>query len=200
MECAFCNQKKMKEEILFSSDNFFIVPAVGSFVPYYLLLTTKKHIHPFGTSFKTTKINKEFLELRKKTERFYKKIGIKKWIYYEHGAGIGQSSGCCVDHAHIHLLPFDKNIVKIIQQFLGKPKIIKKYSELYKLHPQKMNGYLLVEENEKIFIWPEPMIVSQFVRRIIAEKINKGDKYDWKKYPFAENMLITTKQWKKIFP
>ena len=47
MDCVFCNidNSKVKNTIIDESDNFFVLPSIGSLVDGYLLIVSKRHIN-----------------------------------------------------------------------------------------------------------------------------------------------------------
>ena len=116
---------------------------------------------------------------------------------FEHASDQIGRAGCCVNHLHLHLLPCvnGEKIVKRITNSVGLPATIKTYGDLTTLFYQN-TPYLLVETN-KIYLWKDPLILSQFMRRVIAEEYNIVERYDWKRYPFYENMTKSMKEWKK---
>ncbi|MBI5221854.1 MAG: hypothetical protein HY979_03545 [Candidatus Magasanikbacteria bacterium] len=194
MNCIFCNEEKINKEVVESTENFLLLPALGSFVPYYFLIISKVHADSIGSTLTNNSILEEFKKLKSKTEKFIsEKTGVD-YVCFEHGGAYSNTSGCCVGHAHLHVLPSGpENFLKNIQEKLGDPKSI----DYENIHKKEDSGYLLLEEKNKIYYWPNPKIISQFMRRLVAQQCHIGDKYDWKNFPFYENMEKTTRAWKE---
>jgi len=103
-----------------------------------------------------------------------------------------------VCHAHVHILPNNKKIFNILKETLGKPTgEVKQYTQIKnKINPEQ-DSYLLLEENNKKFIWKNKIILRQYIRRLVSEQLGKGSEYDWKRYPYHENMQKTITEWLK---
>lgn len=196
MTCIFCNHDKINKEAIENSDNFLLLPALGSFIPNYFLIVSKQHTDSFGSMLSSDEIIDEFQEMKSKVEKFISEQTGKDCICFEHGGSSSNTSGCCIGHAHFHILPaISKNLKKTIEEKLGSPEIIK-YQDI---HKKEDSGYLLFEEKNKTFYWPNPKIISQFMRRIIAKELGLESKFDWKEFHFSENMQATTKNWQDKF-
>jgi len=147
--CIFCSPKK-NQFILQIFPNFYISFDAAPLGPAHILLIPKKHIPAYGTM--PPELNKEFLMIRKKNEKFFKSA-FDKYIIFEHGI-FGQT----VKHAHLHFLAVNKKIL---------PEIKKKYrvEEISNNSLSKMlkdrGGYLYFEENSKKY-------------NILAKKIPPG--------------------------
>ena len=53
------------------------------------------------------------------------------------------------------------------------------------------------ENDQTIFIWKNPKIPTQYVRKITASLCGSRGKYDWRLHPFFENMNETITAYKK---
>ena len=103
-------------------------------------------------------------------------------IQFEHGPSSPfQGGGCCIDHAHLHIVPFNVNIdlniaVRETYEASGYPATAKSFllqrkPYLYIKFPQTSGrGSVLLDSTE---------LPSQFMRRVIAKVIGKEDKWDW---------------------
>lgn len=176
------------------------MPALGAFVPYYILIISQEHHNALHAVLTDKKINLEFELLKKKIQSFIKnRTNCKSIISFEHGGGNNNKAGCCVGHTHLHILPHDQPLRPAIEKQLGKAEKIKNYSALNKLYKKNLDNYLLLEENDKIYLWRNPPILSQYMRRLIAKQIKQEPLYDWQKHPFYENMEQTIRDWKSFF-
>ncbi|KKQ27061.1 MAG: hypothetical protein US42_C0015G0004 [Candidatus Magasanikbacteria bacterium GW2011_GWC2_37_14] len=196
MDCIFCNKNKISDEILLQTENFYLVPALGSFIPDYLLIVSQNHLDSLGQILINQDITNEFESLLKQVKKFIGRKG-QKIIAFEHGATQHDKAGCCIGHAHIHILPFDKILTEKIENILDKKSTLIQYEDINDLTGHGTVNYLLLEENEKINIWKNVVVLSQFMRRLIARETNKANCFDWKTNPFREIMLETIDSWKE---
>jgi hypothetical protein len=115
-------------------------------------------------------------------------------IVAEHGAGSATKCGAsCIDHAHFHLIPV-KNQLNVFQQFLemgGAPEIFESLSDLSRLEG---NPYVYLKwKADKHLVWRNvEKFPRQFVRIVCATLKGIGDMYNWRFFPFREEMQATT--------
>ena len=194
MNCVFCNIDKSRPEntIIDESDNFIVLPAVGSLVDGYLMIVSKKHINSMS-ELKENEI-KEYEFLIEKYRNKFKNIYNKFPIIFEHGTPIKDSDmkASSVVHAHTHI---------VNHQFFDESAIIKNlnFDRIDNLN------YLSKEKNYIMYINPknncyvsynfEP--VSQIMRKIIAKDLGYENKFDWKKEKFIENINSTIRKFTK---
>lgn len=192
MECPFCNKTKLKKEIVEEWPNFYLAPALGSFLPYYFLLISNNHSDSLSQTLNKENL-KEFLDLKKKVHNFIFKKTNKEPVCFEYGACYNQKAGGCISHAHLHILPFDKALLPKVMYKLGKPNKVRGYLKFINLS-KNLNSYLSLEEKGEIYIWKDPVIISQYIRKIIAEELHLNT-YDWRKYPFYDVMKKSISEW-----
>ncbi len=166
---------KNKSRYLFESKDFIVFPSVGTLVPGHVLVVPKRHTTAMAYLDKREVSNlKTIIQF---LSNILGKIYDKNIICMEHGAvKLTHSTGICVDHAHIHLLPTNLPIIKQIHFKMNKIGL----QELRNL--QKMcNEYILVSQGiENLFFSVVDRIPSQFLRKIFfdAEKLS-GD-WNWR--------------------
>ena len=127
MSCVFCNidKSKLENTIIDETDNFIVLPAVGSLVDGYLIIVTKKHINSMSEL--NADEQKEYELLIQKYRNLFKNIYEKYPIIFEHGTPIINSNmkASSVVHAHIHI---------VNHEFMNEYKVIKE------LNFMKMKG------------------------------------------------------------
>ena len=124
-DCLFCekfynDQDRMLDpifdKILWQNKDFVIVPAKGALVEGYLLVITKQHYSSLANlpSHILSNLTKIKLFIRYMMNKYFKSP-----IFFEHGPVCQTDQiGSCIDHAHLHCVPFDNDIV---------PKLIKSH-------------------------------------------------------------------------
>ena len=102
--------------------NFFVISAIGAFVPGYLMIISKKLISSYALLEETEL--KEFYWLIQQVSKSIEKTYKKKVLLFEHGmcACVGG-----LDRAHLHLMPIDEtsddnDIMEAVNRVLSNRK------------------------------------------------------------------------------
>lgn len=197
-DCRLCKEYNERKNILFETDNFFVAPALGQIgVEGYLLICSKEHYIGLGQLPK--KLLNEFTLVQAKVKEVLSKYYTKP-IFFEHGpTAPNKKGGCCIEHAHLHAVPADIDILADISKNFNPVKI----KDFSALNEQFKRGipYLYYEnrgEDKYLFELHEP-VPSQYLRQIIAVKINKKDKWNWMQHLGIDEFNRTLKKLKGRF-
>ena len=202
--CRFCNivNVRVKDNepfpiyntILYETSDFLVLPALGSLVPGYMMIISRKHI--YSMAYLT---EEEMRELRDLVQ-YLKGILLKKYgilpILFEHGSALGlcDESACSVEHAHWHLVPIQLSKESKIIENTGTIQI----PDLQTVRLYKGKSYMLyVNEKEQHYISNDTMLSSQYMRKWIARESGHSSKWDWKKYEFIDNIAETISLFKE---
>ncbi len=199
MKCEFCEEFKQKycpiiksNRILYETDNFYIFPGLGQLVEGYLLITTKQHYIGIGSI--PTEFFTELDNLLKKT-RSILNTHYSVPLFFEHGpATSSNKGGCCIEHAHIHAMPVQVDLLTYLsEQF--KPRKMHSFLELNKLYKKSM-PYFFLETNsmERYVFEVSKSVPSQYMRKVIAEHIGKREQWDWAVYANIKELNDTIKK------
>ena len=162
--CKFCVENKIREELLFETENLFIMPDLGPIAKTHLLILPKKHYVNIGNMPK--KIHEELNLTIEKIKTTLLDVFGEKTILFEHGpASITEKGGNSIDHAHLHLVTHTIPLIKMLKKKF-------QYLKINQLNELKSNApYLFVEENNERYSFNiSSNIPSQYLRKIIAEK------------------------------
>ena len=96
-KCLFCQTKKIKQDILWNSKDFYVKVGVGILAPGHVMLIPKKHVRCLAEL--SAPLIRQFLSVKESIFNGLK-ANFSMPILYEHGI-YGQS----INHAHLHLLP-----------------------------------------------------------------------------------------------
>ena len=154
MNCQFCeefetkiltiNNKKISR-ILFASDNFFVFPSLGQIVEGYLLISPKNHHLSIAQI--PNNLYFELEELKNKVKKVLTD-NYQKPLFFEHGPiSKYEKGGCCIDHAHLHCVPAEVDILEDLAKHFDY-KEINLFSEI----PQNTQ-YLFLEQDDKKFLF-----------------------------------------------
>lgn len=182
---------------LYETSRWIIIPTIGGCVENYLLFIHKEHTISAAYCDCT-----DFLELNAliKAVYHYNYVKYKKpTILFEHGTiEEPRISGCCVTHTHFHVVPFENDIERDIEQWLKKAGSIKKsvISSCNQLTNQLIRkaDYIFYQSPAgKTIVFEPKMSVSQLIRQIIFAKLGIPNRYDWRisENYFLENIIYT---------
>lgn len=180
----------IESRLIFSTSDFCILPTLGSFVPGYLMIITRDHIASIGH------LANDKLDTLERLIACCKKViqskFLKRSIVFEHGpVSPTKRGGCCIDHAHVHIVPTD---LEIIHQFHSSLSI-EKIEKIYEIQSYIRRGipYIFYENlDSSRFVLEGDIIPSQYVRQVIARNLNLPyGEWDWRHYPFCNNIMET---------
>ena len=179
-------------KVLFESKNFIVIPSLGSLVEGWLLIVPKDHYLSFG-SINNKDLYSELTDLIGYLDGIVKSE-YGDYMIFEHGPNCqGTLVGCGVDYAHVHIVPYPINLIQECE----------KDTELnFDWH--RVNGiqdaagyarenlpYLFYSNNNENYIATSNKIPSQLFRKIISQNLGLDLMWDWKLYPFKENLINT---------
>lgn len=208
IKCEFClelqkggifyGEHLLPNRYLYTTKYFLVFPTLGHFVDGYLLIIPKTHYLSMAQlpAFLHNDLEAVQSQVRSVLTKRYCAP-----IFFEHGSSYCKNirGGNCIDHAHIHCMPIQIDIIAFISQEFSL-KSIRTYSDLRKF-AQHNEPYIFIEtqDGKRYAFYLKKTITSQYLRKIIAEQIGKHDQWDWAVYPFITAMKRTYKELKSEF-
>lgn len=195
LDCDFCdefenNGKYTNREIARFRDKFSLLATLGCFRDGYCLYMPLSHRRSFAYIDKQelVTIESELDVIRHKVSTEYSAFT----IIAEHGAGINDNGASCCDHAHIHIIPTN-DPKKVFTQFYKTHSDLKILNSLSELTQYRDTAYIYLScTSGQHFVWENANSFGrQFVRRVCAEIDGVGPMFNWRLYPFYENMYRT---------
>lgn len=191
-ECEFCylNKAEIANTIIDETQNFYIKPSLGALVEGYLLIISKKHIHSMLELNENEK--REYFKIIEK----YRHLFLKKYnsfpIIFEHGTSKKEeTSASSIIHAHTHIVNHNYKNERTILENLNLKEITnfcsEKNDKSYIFYMNSIGSHYITYDFKPI---------SQMMRIFIAKDLKVEDKYDWRKYPFTENIIKTIDDFK----
>jgi diadenosine tetraphosphate (Ap4A) HIT family hydrolase len=178
--------------ILFESENFVVIPSLGSLVSGWLLIVPKRF------SLNLSLLKKSELEeldnLATNCERTIKEKYGTNVVRFEHGPSIAKSKvGCGVDYAHLHLVPINFDLIIGLQQLLHIDYYWTEINSLVSLSDINFGANYLYYRNiaNQHFITVQENIPSQLFRRVIASYLHAPETFDWKLFPQIDKIEDT---------
>lgn len=196
-ECRFCAVARGKvthasDKPLVQTNSYFVVPSIGSLVPGWVLICTNEH----RTNFSSKYLDNELIELRIQVARSLKNTFGGPVHMFEHGAvAVGSRTGCGVDHAHLHLLAIDADL---LEHQPATPGLTWQEVRTSSLNTATRGEEYLFYSNDPFAKDPRgclgfpEMPISQFFRRAVATALNRSLEYDYRTHPHLENTLSTS--------
>ncbi|MBI1925820.1 hypothetical protein HYR99_16420 [Candidatus Poribacteria bacterium] len=197
--CPYCEgflapnaqeKDKIWNTILFESEHFVVVPTLGMILPGWLLIVAKQHLPNFAVLPEEWYSELKDIKARvhsKESELFHEPI------VFEHGPKPGDATvGSCIDHAHLHMIPIDRDILSELNTHYTFNRI----SNLHELrtHYREKGAYLYYEnQRHEKYVCTAKQVPSQFIRQLIAHKCGKENRWDWAVFPETENIQKTVK-------
>lgn len=177
--CPFCNLQISHEpnsQMCLPMDrqgDILLRPDLGMMMPGHFLAITKNH----HTSFAQLERNR-LSTLDKTLSAHESLLGERFGSYFrvEHGSDniASVSSGACIDHAHIHLLPADEDVGAYIQEQLPWQEI-DSYEDLVDF---RGTPYIYLGRLAMHYVVPDPGLRGQWARRQVAT-VRDMDVWDW---------------------
>ena len=110
INCTFCaaftpgGDRAQWNQPLAETENFVVVPSLGSLVEGWLLMVPKDHYISMGALPPGLRIEADSLEQR--VMRSLRRRYAAPIVAFEHGpSAASHGTGCGVDHAHLHIVP-----------------------------------------------------------------------------------------------
>lgn len=191
-KCNFCNldTSKIYNTLLEETNNFFVIPTLGSLTEGYVLIVSKTHLYNMAELCDNTK--EEYFNLIEKYRTLFKQIYNKYPIVFEHGTSklnLNKTSSSVV-HAHTHI---------VNHNYIDELALIKelKFKRINKISNYSNKNYIFyISPNNKKYITTNFESISQLMRIKIAKDLGFEDKYNWKEETFNNNIISTIQKLK----
>jgi len=179
---------RLASRVLYEDEHFVVMPPLGEFMEGGLLLLTREHILSFAHLPPA-----QFNHLGRLLQAIHQAL-VKQWqvapLIFEHGPAADSGKGvCCVDHAHLNIFPARANIHSGLAGRMSFT--LGSLSELNKLKRAEF-GYLFIQENDgSRRAYDARNVPTQWVRRLITAQLGLPERWHWRDYLGAEELLAT---------
>lgn len=193
------HSKEFYNKILFESENFIVIPTLGSLVEGWLLIVPKNEYLSLQCIDNDLLLSELEVLSHSVGELMVKEFGCV--TMFEHGAVQPKSTvGCGVDFAHLHLVPINFDLIQGVEKFLDIKYNWKKVSGLKDAIQNSEKGieYLFLSDYlGNSFITQSGKIQSQLFRKVIACFLEMPEKFDWKTFHEIEIVSKTISRFNK---
>lgn len=186
---------------IFGSRHFSVVPSLGSLLPGWLLIVPRRPLLNLrGLS------PDEFADLERLRARLRGRLSaLPGTIFeFEHGSlHAGSATGCGVDQAHLHMVPLPFDLIKgasdlssqrvewLHTGYTGNP---------WSLIPQEREYVLIHRDGGPSVIGAIILPESQWLRKVIAQKLSPVAEWDYKTNPCLGNIRHTIRMFEPYAP
>ena len=196
--CRFCDivagrASRWPDRVLLETESYVVVASIGALVPGWAMVVPREH----KLNLAAAVVDSEFCWLRLRVSAMLRKaFPAARVRLFEHGSQAeGSLVGCGVDHAHLHLVPLRRSLEPWIRMYASE-------GGWYRLALKDMatvvsgQEYLLYSDdaassNPRCLLSLPAKPSSQFFRRAVASEQEQPDYFDYRTYPFFENVAAT---------
>lgn len=192
------NRFKTCSRIIIDSSACYVLPTIGCFVEGYCLIVSKRHVGSIG---RLNDVEQDaFAALINLLNEYSLETYNKPVICFEHGAvSCNNLAGGCVDHAHLHVVPYEQKLCDVVRSYGLTVQRIESIRSLHSIAFSDRPYLYWKEINGEEYVVVDEFVSSQFFRKIIADSHGLTDKWDWREYPFVDNMISTYRKAKQFF-
>jgi ATP adenylyltransferase len=176
---------------LFESPSFVVVPSLGSLVEGWLLVVPKIHCISMGAL--SPSLANEMEQLKADLiAAVHPRYG--RLCVFEHSPSrVGRRIGCGVDHAHLHVVPLNFDLMDAVTPFMPDgAKWLPATGDTCRNAFENNQDYLYLEQPlGSGYIATHEDFGSQIFRRAIASHLGISEQFNWRDYPQKEAVART---------
>ena len=169
-----------------------VIASLGAMIPGWVLLVPTEHIFNLSDRY----MDCDLTMLRASVSQILVSEFSLPICMFEHGAmGHGSQTGCGVDHAHLHMLPFHKSLRDSILELNDSLE----WNEINASEIKTIAGekeYLFYSDdtfsaNPSGILAIVTEATSQFFRKAIAKELGRDNEFDYRSNFFEEHIRET---------
>jgi diadenosine tetraphosphate (Ap4A) HIT family hydrolase len=188
--CKICAELTVKNgrapwnEFLLETEHFAVIPSLGALVEGWLLIVPKAHFISMGAV--PTDWRQEADELQIQVQKLLRDRYNQPVLTFEHGpSAANHGTGCGVDHAHLHAVPLNCDILQFVEPFVPaklewKLGDWKERAEAYQAGLDYL--YFKAEESTGRIALSRDF-GSQVFRKAISSYLGIPEEFSWREYP-----------------
>lgn len=200
LQGSFPSEIASHDQPLLAHPDWLVAPTLGAIVPNWLLLLTRDSVLNFQvwSGLRAQSPSRLIEGLQE-----HLGLGPDEVIWFEHGPRVsGTSTGCGMDHAHIHILvrpPFHFEAFAEKARSLSELEWIAGTSEAAYRSLAAGRSYLIAGSgNATVVAQDVEATGSQFFRRVVGTLVDAGEGWDYRRYPHADNVAETIRTFRRL--
>lgn len=184
-------EKAYIRRVILESEHFVVFPSVGPLKVGHVILCPKLHYPSFARLPKM--LEDEYQTIKGQLSELLGATFGEDIHLFEHGTDAQCSRiPCSVEHAHQHFVPTNAKVWDALHSDIEWEFISLDISSLERV--TKGREYLLYHSPENstfIAVAPENGFESQYIRRVFADALGKGNQWNWRTHPHPLNIEET---------
>jgi len=188
MDCQFCTEFSTHGSttriITETAGGWVLLPTVGALTPGYCLFMPREHLDAAAdvSAARLERVAAEAEAMRGLIQARYGPV-----VLAEHGPRDCELGASCCSHCHLHLIPVpDPDAITAAYRRTGGSGL--RLSSLAALPAAADGSYLYLSPRpDEHYYWPSAGFARQFVRRVCADQLGVGERFDWRDHPFASH-------------
>lgn len=167
-----------ERNVVASTASLVVLPSVGPLNDSHVLIVPTCHVHSFAEMPSTIEL--ELAQLKERMNQFTTSVHRWPLVFFEHGAGRGEdSSGACVQHAHIHAIRWVEGLDESLVKLIGLESL-PEYSKLFQ-RADTRNGYACYEDRTgHVWLKNSPRLAPQLFRALYASAQGCPLEWNWR--------------------
>lgn len=213
--CPFCNDERVgdwqrsahadflnesgnpfPDKPIFSSRHFVVYVTKGAFTPHYFLVVARKHYERVADL--PAEPLADLAHMEAFFARYYRDVLRTPFVLFEHGplagCGAGAGGGGCIDHLHVHLLPFAGRALRGRVAEAGGAQLGDAITLRERADLRGLASYVYLRDVDGAMLAYPVVgeIPSQFMRQIVALETGAGDRWNWRESIGSSDFLVNS--------
>ncbi len=165
------------DEIILRSASFLVILDTAPLAEGHLLIITKAHISSLAG---LTKPERAELDSVKHDAESLLGEAYGPISFFEHGAEkFAKHAGACIDHAHLHLVPGDFDILPYVARDYPDVESFPSYERVLEAFAGR--PYLLFSrKSDQVYGVHAPACATQYLRRLVAQATGFRTMWSWR--------------------
>lgn len=165
------------DEVILRSRSFLVVLDTAPLAEGHVLIITESHVSSLAG---LSRPERDELDAVKRDAESLLRKAYGPISYFEHGAErFARHAGACIDHAHLHLVPGDFDILPYVARDYPEVESFASYAgvlESFAGRPYLMFG----REPDQIFGVHAPACATQYLRRLVSHATGSRTMWSWR--------------------
>lgn len=197
----FLPESRFATRVLFRNGSMCAMPSFGSLSPGHSLVCTSFHTLSWASALRSERLTPgQAVDALSSYEQSLSEIYGLRCIVFEHGpAKPGSEIGCTADHAHLHVVPVERDPVAAvlgdgndwqpIEGLVALPQIVRETEEYF----------LFRGTDRRWHVARNPTVAgSQHLRRVLAREFGRESLWDWRRHPEAALVEEFLELWSQV--
>jgi diadenosine tetraphosphate (Ap4A) HIT family hydrolase len=194
--CQFCRIGRGDRSVpeydwpITESEHFVVIVSMGPFSKAYVLICPREHYFSLGQLGEGS-LWDEFNRLKRRVrDAFIEEFGVRP-TFFEHGAtSLFDSSGACVDHAHLHCLALQiDGIPQAIESRMKAEGNVVPATGITGCAKLQKPYFYFEDSRQTRYAFGGVDLPCQFGRRVLAGLTENPEQWNWREHPKKNEMM-----------